>query len=66
MFLGKALTPIFGSTWHGIPHSKHSKTIGEGVPPFSFFELPDVPALLFRFVLLFTLLFVEVAEALLV
>ena len=64
MFLGRALTPIFGSTWHGMPHSKHSKTIGVGVPltPFSFFE---PIALLFRFVELFAL-FVEVVEALLV
>ena len=28
MFLGRAFTPIFGSTWHGMPHSKHSNTIG--------------------------------------
>ena len=41
MFLGSALTPILGSTWHGIPQSKHSKTNGDGVA-----ELLDKTALL--------------------
>ena len=31
MFLGKELTPVFESIWHGMPHSKHSNTSYWGV-----------------------------------